>query len=87
MRKKTTHPVFDVLIARFDLKNDAEISRLIGFQQSYIWKLRNRIVAGSPEVALAIHETFGMPIAEIRSLGGDDFVGISRPTNRTEVQA
>jgi hypothetical protein len=87
MGNKTAHPVFDVLIERFGLKNDVDISRLIGFQYSYIWKLRNRIVAGSPAVALAIHETFGMPIAEIRSLGGDDFVGISRPTNRTEVQA
>jgi hypothetical protein len=87
MRKKTTHPVFDVLIARFGLKNDTDISRLIGFQHSYIWKLRNRVVPGSSAVALAIHETFGMPIAEIRSLGGDDFVGISRPTNRMEVQA
>lgn len=79
MRKKISHPVFDVLITRFGLKNDAELSRLIGFQNSYLWKLRNRIVAGSPAVALAIHETFDMPIAEIRSLGGDDFVGIGRP--------
>lgn len=80
MRKKKTHPVFDVLIARFCLKNDVEIARLIGFQNSYIWKMRNRIVTGSPAVALAIHETFDMPIAEIRLLGGDDFVGVSRPT-------
>lgn len=82
MRKKTAHPVFDVLIMRFGLKNDTELSRLIGFQTSYLWKMRNRIVAGSPAVALAIHETFNMSIAEIRFLGGDDFVGVSRPTNQ-----
>ena len=86
MRNRTPHPVFDVLIMRFGLRGDAEISELIGFQKSYIWKLRNRIVAGSSAVALAIHETFEMPIAEIRFLGGDDFVGFSRPTKRMEVQ-
>lgn len=82
MRKRKPHAVFDVLIQRFGLKNDAEIARLVGFQNSYLWKIRNRIVAGSPAVALAIHETFDMPIAEIRSLGGDEFVGVARPTNQ-----
>lgn len=74
-----SHPVLDFLLDRYNIKNDAELCRLLGFDAPYISKVRNGVLPRTPAMALAIHEVFEISFAELRNLSAD-FVGVAAPT-------
>ncbi|MYN43322.1 transcriptional regulator [Duganella sp. FT109W] len=63
-----THCLLDSVIARQQLKNDAELSRLLQLAPSSISKIRHRRAALTAEVLLRVHEAFAIPIAELKQL-------------------
>ena len=67
-QKSGAHRLFDHLIAVHQLKNDAALVRKLDVAPSVISKARNGVVAVSAALTLNIHETFGMPVADIRNL-------------------
>lgn len=73
------HPVLDELLTRFNVKNDRQLGLLLGFDAPYMSKIRYQKFGRTPNFALAIHEVFGMSFAEMRELGGANFVGVDAP--------
>lgn len=65
--------LFDALIARPEIKNDAGLSRALGVAPPVISKIRHGALKVGSSLILAIHETFDVPVAEIRRLiaGGE----------------
>ena len=60
--------LLDTLKEKYDLKNDAEISRRLEVKAPVISKIRHGKSGVSAEFILRIHETLGMPVADIRAL-------------------
>jgi plasmid maintenance system antidote protein VapI len=60
--------ILDELQKRFDIKNDRQLSIKLGVAAPVISRLRNGKAKVSAEMIIAIHETFGLPIAEIKEL-------------------
>ncbi len=58
----------DHLINRAKLRNDAELARFIGVTAATVSKIRAGKVTLSPGILLRLHETFDMPVAELRRL-------------------
>lgn len=56
----------DSVIREQQLKNDAELSRLLQLAPSSISKIRHGRAEVSAEVLLRVHEAFGTPIAELK---------------------
>lgn len=65
--------LFNALIARPEIKNDAGLSRALGVAPPVISKIRHGALNVGASLILAIHETFDVPVAEIRRLiaGGE----------------
>jgi hypothetical protein len=63
-----THRLFDHLIAVHKLKNDAALARKLDVAAPIISKKRNGIIPLGAALMLNIHETFAMPVADIRNL-------------------
>lgn len=62
--------LISTLQSRYNLKNDAALSRALKVAPPVISKWRNgRLAIGDAQI-LRIHETFDMPVAEIRALAG-----------------
>lgn len=60
--------LLDTLKEKYELKNDAEISRRLEVTPPIISKIRNGKTGVSAEIILKIHENLGMPVADIRAL-------------------
>lgn len=60
--------VVDRLIDMKRLRNDAELSRVLGVAPATICKIRAGKSAVSAAIVLRIHETFDVPVAEVRAL-------------------
>lgn len=60
--------VIDHLLDIKQLRNDAELSRLLGVAPPTISKIRSGKSSISAAVVLRIHEAFGMPVADLRAL-------------------
>ena len=60
--------LLDTLKEKYDLKNDAEISRRLEVKAPVISKIRNGKTNVSAEIILKVHENLGMPVADIRAL-------------------
>jgi plasmid maintenance system antidote protein VapI len=61
--------LFDVIMARFSLPNDAALARKLGVAPPVVSKIRHaRMVIGATLI-LRIHETFGLAVEEIRAVG------------------
>jgi len=58
----------DALIARCDLKNDAQLARLLRLQPGHISKLRRGNLPLTAEVILRIHDAAQIPVADVREL-------------------
>lgn len=63
--------LLDAMIERGGLKNDAALSRAMNIQAPMISKVRNKKLPVSALFLIRLHETFDMPIAELRTLMGD----------------
>jgi plasmid maintenance system antidote protein VapI len=62
------HVLLDTLIARYTLKNDAALARLLEIAPPRLSKIRRRTASVSSELILRIHECCAIPIAELRAL-------------------
>lgn len=60
--------LLDALRERKQLKNDAELCRALDVAPPLISKIRNRKLAISPALMIRMHDTFDMPINELRRL-------------------
>jgi len=60
--------MLDRLLALKRLRTDADLSRLLGVPPPTISKIRTGKSFVSAAVLLRIHETFGVPVAELRAL-------------------
>ena len=62
------HILIDFLIDSCNLKNDAQLSRILGIKAPHLSRIRNRQLSSSPAFILAIHEKLNIPVSQIRSL-------------------
>ena len=60
--------LLDFIKERYKVKNDAELSRLLKTKAPTISKIRSGAVNVSSDMILKIHETFKMPVKQIREL-------------------
>jgi plasmid maintenance system antidote protein VapI len=60
--------LLDTVKERYSVKNDAELSRKLDVPPPTISKIRSGKISVSADMILRIHETFGMPVADIRAL-------------------
>ncbi len=60
--------LLDALLERYQLKNDAALSRRMEIAPSRLSKMRNGKQPVTADLLLRIHETFGMPFSELRIL-------------------
>jgi plasmid maintenance system antidote protein VapI len=52
----------------YSIKNDAQLSRTLDVPPPTISKIRSGKVSVNANMILRIHETLGMPVADIRAL-------------------
>lgn len=64
--KKSMTALFDEVLRRYKLKNDAELARKIGVNQPQICRMRAGTDGLSAGVVLALYEHLGMPVKQIR---------------------
>ena len=62
------HKLFDHLLSKHGLKNDAALARAINVNPPLISKIRHGRLELSAVTILAIHETFDEPVADIRAM-------------------
>lgn len=60
--------LLDALKEKYNLKNDAAIAKQLEVAPPVISRIRNGKSTVSAEIMIRIHETFGMPIADIKAL-------------------
>ena len=60
--------LLDAVKERYNVKNDAELSRRLDVPPPTISKIRTGVINVSSDMILRIHETFDMPVKDIRSL-------------------
>ena len=66
------HALLDHLLDAHGIPSDRQLAERIGVTPPELSKLRAGTRTDISRVALAIHETFGMPIPRIRELAGQD---------------
>jgi transcriptional regulator with XRE-family HTH domain len=59
--------LLDTLKEKYDLKNDAAISKALEVAPPVISRIRNGRMEPSADIILRIHEKLGMPVADIRA--------------------
>jgi hypothetical protein len=62
------HPLLDRLISIGGLKNDAALARALETTPSSVCKMRHGVLPIGPSTILRAHETFNMPVKDIRQL-------------------
>ncbi len=68
MGNPVPHALLDAMQSELNLKNDAAIARLMGWEPPVVSKLRHRYVPLSAERILQIYDKTGWSIEKIRSL-------------------
>lgn len=64
------NPLFDMLIKKLKLGNDAGLARASHLHPAVISKVRNRRFGISQDVLLRMHDISGLPINDLRQLAG-----------------
>ncbi|HJV03614.1 MAG TPA: hypothetical protein VJ752_23965 [Burkholderiaceae bacterium] len=67
-KPRNPHRLLDTVIARHDLKNDAALGKALQVSAPRLSKIRHGKLAVNADLVLRIHETFMIPIAELKSL-------------------
>jgi hypothetical protein len=62
------NPLLDTLITRMQLKNDAELCRVLEVQPPIISKIRHRKLNVGATILLRMHEKSNIPIRELKEL-------------------
>lgn len=65
--RRSLAPVFDMLIAQRRAKNDAQIARALCVSPPVVSKARAFDTPIGPSIILLVHETYGIPIADIKA--------------------
>lgn len=65
------NPLFDAVIERLSLRNDAALCRKIETLPPVISKIRHGRLPLGPALLIRMHEVSGIPIREMRRLMGD----------------
>lgn len=60
--------LLDFLKEKFNIKNDRQLAILLGFQQPKISKIRNGHATITADFILKVHETFDIPVKEIKAM-------------------
>jgi plasmid maintenance system antidote protein VapI len=60
--------LLDKIKELYSIKNDAQLSRTLDVPPPTISKIRSGKVSVSADMILRIHETLGMPVADIKAL-------------------
>lgn len=60
----------DVLLAQFQLKNDAALCRLLEIAPPVLSKIRHKRLAISAAILLRVHEKTEIPVRELKALAG-----------------
>lgn len=63
--------LFDVIVAKLDLKNDASLARALEVTAPVISKIRHFRMPPSASLLIRIHEVTGMQMRELQDLMGD----------------
>lgn len=62
------HKLFDLVKKQNNLKSDKDLAVFLNTEPPYLSRMRTGKLKVSSTIILAVHETTGMPIAEIRGL-------------------
>jgi plasmid maintenance system antidote protein VapI len=60
--------LIDFLLKKFELKNDRALALALGIQPPAISKIRNGHSSITADFILKVHETFDIPVKEIKAL-------------------
>lgn len=60
--------LLDTIIERYGVRNDAELSRMLEVQPPVLSKIRHHRLPVGAVLMIRLHETFGMPIGDIKAL-------------------
>ena len=60
--------LLDFLKEKFNIKNDRQLALVLGIQAPSISKIRNGHSSITPAFILMVHETFDIPVKEIKAL-------------------
>lgn len=60
--------LLDYLKEKFDVKNDRQLAIALGISHPSVSRIRNGHKKVSAEMIIAVHEKYGIPIAEIKQL-------------------
>lgn len=63
----TSGDLFDIVIARMHLKNDAALARLLEVAPPVISKIRNGKLPLGASIIIRVHEVTDMPVKEIKT--------------------
>jgi plasmid maintenance system antidote protein VapI len=67
MREKS-NALIDYLLERFTLGTDSELARLMKLQPPTISKMRHGKMSLTPSFILKVHDTFDIPVKEIKQI-------------------
>lgn len=60
--------LLDYLLEKFEIKNDRQLGVRLGVKQPIISRIRNGKAQVSADMILKIHETFEVPVKDIKAL-------------------
>jgi plasmid maintenance system antidote protein VapI len=66
--QKQSNALIDYLLERFTLGTDAELARLMKLQPPTISKMRHGKMSLTPSFILKVHDTFDIPVKEIKKI-------------------
>ena len=62
------NPLLDYLMVRFNFRRDVELARALQVNQPLLSKIRHGTISITPSFILKVHETFDIPVKEIKKL-------------------
>jgi hypothetical protein len=68
VKKEKIGTMIDLIINGYCLKNDRALAKMLNITPPAICKLRSGKTPFGPSIILAVHETFGIPVARIREM-------------------
>jgi len=60
--------LLDFLKEKFNIKNDRQLAIMLGCQQPKLSKIRNGHSSVTPDFILKVHETFDIPVKDIKAM-------------------
>ena len=64
----TAKVLFDILIVKFGIRNDAHLARTLEVAPPVISKLRSGRIPFGPTMTLKVHDSFDIPVRDIKMM-------------------